>query len=320
MNRHSETGLKLIKSSQYVEDSIVTNGPDLGPKLDADFVAGVVRWKASQGKAKRPTAPSFTDVLFILKDRLAVSRHRLAETDRAHVANVRHFLEVRALARSVNTTFFSKMSATRRTFQEHFPDSENAFVLAAFQSPTSADSTQLLEQAGTVLDRLESPTFVLPKPLTKAVKVDPEELITELKSEVEQLRTSDNDLRLARRKVQKSRKDKNRAVKEHSELFLRISRMFESFYLIAGEPELAAQIRPSGRRPGRRAVEVADEEAAGKPDAEQSAPEQSAPEQSAPEQSAVAEQVADSAASNAEQVPAEAPESDSESSTTDASS
>lgn len=262
MDRHSETGLKLIKSSHYVEDSVVTNEPDLGPRLDEDFAAGVALWRASQPPEGDVTAPTFSNVLLILKDRLAVSRRRLAKADRVHVENVRHFLEVRVVAQKDNATVFSKMGATRRTFEEHFPGSEDAFVLGGFQSPTSRDSTQLLEQSGSVLERLKSPDFVLPEPLTKAVKVDAKELVAELDADVECLRTSDGHLRLARREVQKSRKNKNRAVKEHGKVFVWIVRALENLYLLAGEEELAKQIRPSGHRPGRRAVEVSEEDAA----------------------------------------------------------
>ena len=57
-------------------------------------------------------------------------------------------------------------------------------MLGAFQSPTAPNTILLLEPADTVLERLRSPSFALPKPLVKAVKVDPEEL----ESEVERLR------------------------------------------------------------------------------------------------------------------------------------
>jgi len=47
MERYSETGLKLIKSSHSVEDSVVTNGPDIGPTLDKKYASQVAAWKAS---------------------------------------------------------------------------------------------------------------------------------------------------------------------------------------------------------------------------------------------------------------------------------
>ena len=77
--------------------------------------------------------------------------------------------------------------------------------------------------------------------------------------EVERLRETNTELRLARREVEKSRKHKNQVLDEHKDFFLWTARTLESFYQLAGEPKLAAQIRPSGRRPGRRAVEVADD-------------------------------------------------------------
>lgn len=282
MDRHSATGLKLIKSSHYIEDSVVTNEPDIGPKLDKDFLASVESWRASQPAAAAVTAPSFSGVLLILKDRLAVSRRRLAKADRVHVANVRYLWEVRPVAQKDRDAVYSKMGATRRTFEEHFPGSENAFVLGGFQTPTSQDSTQLLEQADTVLERLKSEDFVLPDPLTKAVKVDAKLLVGELEADVEQLRTSFEVLRLARREVQKSRKNKNRAVEEHGQLFVWTVRTIEGLYRLAGEEELAGLIRPSGRRPGRRAVEVAEEEAeqasAGQPASDPPASDEPAPD------------------------------------------
>ena len=137
----------------------------------------------------------------------------------------------------------------------------NTFVLAGFDGPGSPQTPVLVRQADLAIDRLKSPDLVLPKSLMAGIRVDPVAIAAELESEVKELRESHDKLRLARREVQKSRKEKNRVLEEHQELFQRISRAFENFYLMAGEPELAAQIRPSGHRPGRRAVEVEGEAA-----------------------------------------------------------
>lgn len=87
---------------------------------------------------------------------------------------------------------------------------------------------------------------------------------------------------------------KNRAMKEHKDLFLWTARTLEGYHRLAGEEEHADRIRPCGRRPGRRLVDVNDETSEGASPEE--SPEQSAPESSAPGTSA--DSASDSSASD----------------------
>ncbi|MCP3964394.1 MAG: hypothetical protein GY719_41730 [bacterium] len=57
-----------------------------------------------------------------------------------------------------------------------------------------------------------------------------------------------------------SRKRKNRAIEAHQDTFSWVASNAESLFRLAGEHELADSIRPSRRRPGRRAAEDADGE------------------------------------------------------------
>ncbi len=207
MPGYSETGLKLIKSAHSVEDSVVTNAPDIGPKLDEDFLASVKLWRASQPQTADLDAPSFTGVLYILKDGLAVSRERLAEADMVHVENLRQFLAVRRVAKKHKTNVFDKLHATHRTIEEQFAEDDEAFELTGIQIPTSQEPTKLLRQADQALKTLKSPDFVLPESKLRSLKLDPEDLVEELESDVEVFREWNGKLRSSRREVQKSRKN-----------------------------------------------------------------------------------------------------------------
>ena len=263
MKRQSESVFKLLKSSREVEDSVATNGGDVGARLDERFTPGGANRLMTESPVGEASAPSFPDTLFTLNDGLAASRRRLAAADRQHVENLRRFLEVRRGAKKLNGSVYAKLGATRRTIEEIFKEGGDPFELAGFESPTSLETAKLLQQADLAIGRLKSPDLKLPKSLVKGIKVEPETIVSELEPEIEQLRDADGKLRLARRAVQKSRKHKNEVLAEHKNLFLWTARTFENLYLLAGEPKLAGEIRPSGRRPGRRAAEVAEEEAAG---------------------------------------------------------
>ncbi len=252
MQLQSKMILNLERSARDVESSVTLNGPDIGPKLD-DRYAPITT--AREGEPPRP--PS-RDILFTLRDDVAASRRNLVSLDNDHVENLRRYIEKRGARDEMVDALYGQLGTTRRTIEDLFKP-KSAFVLAAIEGPTSRNSNTLIKQANLSINRLRSPDMALPASKVQAIKVDPTSLADELETGVEHLGEKDLELRHARRAVQKSRKRKNEAIKEHQETFLWTSRTLEGYYRLAGEEELAKLIRPSTRRPGRRAVEVAPE-------------------------------------------------------------
>ncbi len=253
MQLQSQKILRLQRSAEDVESSVTLNGPDIGPTLDGRYAPSTVAGEAE------PPRPPHRDVLFTLRDGLAASRQNLVSLDNDHVENLRRFLEVREQRNELTKGLYGQLGASRRTIEDLFKP-KSAFVLAAIEGPTSQNSDTLIKQANIAINRLKSPEMALPESAVQAIQVDPTGLAEELEVGVEQLRDKNTELRAARRVVQKSRKRKNEAIQEHQQTFLWTSRTLEGYYQLAGEAELAKQIRPSTRRPGRRAAEVAPEE------------------------------------------------------------
>ncbi len=249
MQRQSKQILARQRSAQDVEASVTLNGPEIGRKLDERF--GKI---ATEGEAPRP---SHRDVLFTLRDDLAASRRKMVVLDNDHVENLRRHLETRSERDELLSRLYDHLGISRRTIEDLFKP-KSAFVLAAIEGPTSPNSDTLVKQANIAINRLKSPDMALPEARFKGVKVDPETLAEELEADVGQLRDKNTELRQARRKVQHSRKRKNRAIEEHDQTFLWTARTLEGYYQLAGEEDLAKEIRPSTHRPGRRAAEVAE--------------------------------------------------------------
>ncbi len=259
MQRQSETVIARLRSSQAVEASVTLNGADVGHKLDERFVQFLA---AREGEPPRPPAQ---DNLLTLRDHLSGSRQHLASLDNQHVENVRKFIRKRNERDRHVGVVYDQLGISRRTIDDLF-EPGSAFKLAGIQSPISRNAEKLLQQSDLAIERLKSPDMALPPTTVKGIKVDPKTLVEGLEPDVERLRTSNKELHEARRAVQKSRKLRNEAREAHDRTFLWSARTLEGYYQLAGEDKLAQEIRPSTRRPGRRAVDVAGDGSGGSSD------------------------------------------------------
>ncbi len=193
------------------------------------------------------------------------ARQILAPLDNQHVENIRKFLEKRDQRDRQAGTVYDQLGVSRRTIDDLF-EPGSAFTIAGIQSPISRNPDRLIHQANLALERLSSPDLVLRSPKVTGIKVDLKTLVEDLELEVEKLRASNTGLHEARRAVQQSRKERNAALEEQYHTFLWASRTLEGYYRLADEEKLAQEIRPSTRRPGRRAIEVEGEESGESPD------------------------------------------------------
>ena len=241
MQLQSKQILARQRSAEYVESSVAHHGPDIGAKLDERFAqhAGV-----AEGE---PPRPSHRDVLFTLRDDLAASRQRMVSADNDHVEKLRKLIATRGERNELAGGLYDQLSICRRTIEDMFKP-KSAFLLAAIEGPTSRNSETLIKQANIAINRLKSPDMVLPESKLKSIQVSPVDLAEELKDGVDRLAAKNTELRRAQRVVQESRKLKNQALEEHNRTFVWIARTLEGYYQLAGEEELAKQIRPSGRR------------------------------------------------------------------------
>ena len=273
MQRQSEQVLVRLTSAEEVEASAKTHGPGVGQALDARFEPAR---KTPEGETLRLP---FGEVIFLFKEDLAGSREHLATADHAHVMQLRKVIELRQERDGLFGTIYDQLGTSRRTIEEVFGKGQ-AFVLAGIESPTARKPSKLLSQAKLAITRLSDPELELPTPRIEGVTVDAAKMAGGLRTGVDTLEGVVAELRDQRRVAQGTRLAKNRALAAHDNTFLWISRTLEGYYQLAGEPELAAQIRPSQTRPGRRAVEVLAESAPEEVPAEAPAEEPEATESS----------------------------------------
>ncbi len=288
MQRHSKEVLQQLESSAEVEASVATHGPIVARKLDEIY---------ARNQEEGQSAPDFLGTMTTLKDGLGASRQSLGEVDNRHVEQLRKIVGLRRERDQLIPSLYHHFAATRQTVEQLFGKG-NSFEIAGIDGPTAQKPNKLLRQAAFAIQRFEQPELKLPAVEIEGFEIHPESVARGLRAKADRLEGVFGDLRVLRREAQESRKVKNRRLEEHQKTFLWTARALEGFYRLAGENELADLIRPSTRRPGRRAVDVEGEESEPEESASEDSPETEADEAESAETEAesAAEETTDSSA------------------------
>ncbi len=254
----SDRILDLVQSAAGVESEIETHTEEVAGGLGETFAGIFETW----GDGQQP--PDFRANLRALKDKLGDSRETLSQAEERHIGLIRQAVEKRAERQELMGSLYDDFSSMRRTVEELYDGrgkgNVNAFVVAGIQGPTAQWPTKLLRQVDLAIGHLRRPGLQFPRSRFGETRLEPTKLADSLQPRSERLHLVQADLRRLRSELNASRKDKNRAIDAHKEIFLWVARAAESYFNLAGEHELAARIRPSARRPGRRAVEVAGDQ------------------------------------------------------------
>ena len=237
---------RLLDSAQAVEDAITVQGPLIAPILDELF---------AEQFAALGEKPDFLATLFALRDRLAASRRELAAAERGHIE----------LERGISGLVFEREDLFEELYDDYtwlrgnlekYTGALNTDVLAGFQAPTAQGSSRLLMQVRLAVQALSKPGLELPPLRFGAIEVNAGQAAAALKSRATRFARLRQRLRKVRLQAAETRKDKNRAVARHRELFVPLCQTVEGLYRLAGEPELADKIRPSLHHRGRRMVDL----------------------------------------------------------------
>ena len=248
----SDRIVDLIESSKKVESEIETHAEEIGARLDARFEGRVATL------AEGETPPNFRGTLLLLKDELSASRERVAANEQRHIELIRRAVELRDERGELTGSLYDDFSSIRRSVEELYINKGkgDAFVFAGIQGPTSQVPATLNRQLDIAIEYMLRPETEFPAPRFRGGQLNPQELASELQPRAQRLTQVRDELQKVGSQLNATRKEKNRAVSDHKDNFLWIARGSESYFMLAGEPELARRIRPSVRRRGRRAAEV----------------------------------------------------------------
>jgi hypothetical protein len=275
MERQSVQALDLLTTSDEIISSIETHGVDVAAKLEEQWQAMITL--SSTPQVDGPEPPNFLGHLFALKDGLAVSATGVNEADQRHVHGLANLIQLRDERNNLTEDAYGKFSTMRRAIDE-LQGPGKAFVLAGIEGPTSRKTPKLLRQMDLAVPRLfeANPQFApsspegaepVPDSGVEGINVDPKAMGQQLQGIRDRLRQKHREFRRMIRKVQASRKEKNRRLLEHKERQLWTARIVEGYYRLAGETELADRLRPATVQQGRPSRPATPGDSPGEPDA-----------------------------------------------------
>ena len=250
----SDRILALVESAIKVETEIATHEDEIGARLDDELASVTEGWGEGQEK------PNHRALFRALKEKLGQSREKLSRTEEHHIELLKRAVELRGESQELTGILYEDFSSMRRTVEELYRGkgkaNANVFVIAGIQGPTARKPTKLLRQVDLAVKHLRQPELEFPVSRFDGTQLEPANLAQALADPAKRLGQVLGDLRQLASRMNASRKEKNRAIDAQKELFPRVARTAEALFRLAGEHELAERIRPSGRRPGRRAVEI----------------------------------------------------------------
>lgn len=244
--RQSKVIQRLFDSAQAVESSITHHGPIVAPILEEMF---------AEEFAALGVEPNFLATLFALRGRLTASRRALSAAEQRHIEVERGITALVYEREDLFEELYDDYTWLRGAL-ESYTGAFNTDVLAGFQGPTAQGSTKLLWQVRIAAQALSQPGLELPPLRFGVVEVNARKAAGELKSKAARFARLRRRLRLQRRRGETTRKEKNRQIARHRELFVPLCQTVEGYYRLAGEHELADKIRPSLRHRGRRVVDL----------------------------------------------------------------
>lgn len=252
----SDRILDLVESAIKVESEIETHTEEVADRLGEDFEP------IQEGREEGQTKPDFRATLTALKDTLGHSREQLSLAEKRQIDLVKQAIELRDERQELTSSLYDDFSSMRRSVEELYRGrgkdrKVSAFVVAGVQGPTAQGPAKLLRQIDLAVEHLRQPGLEFPKPRFGGTPLKPRQLVRAFQPRAQRLDQVLAGLHQVGSEMNASRKERSRAIDRHKSTFLWVARAAEAYFQLAGEHELAARIRPSARRPGRRAAEVA---------------------------------------------------------------
>ena len=255
VQRQSETILRMLDSSQEVEDSVTIQGPAIAEILDERFgprnAVRIADGETEDGQVK------YREVLYTLRDDLAESREGLSEVELRHIDLKAQVTELSVEREELQEELAADYTYLRGNLEKRAAGRKIS-AQAGLQGPTAQKSSRLLRQVNVVVYRLRKPDLEIPEDRLGAFGFDVDGTVAKLEAKAKRFAIVLARLRQLKRELQMSQVEKDETVERHRSTFVAVTRVLEGYYRLAGKDELADRIRPSVVQRGRRAAEVED--------------------------------------------------------------
>ena len=159
---------------------------------------------------------------------------------------VGHEINLRKKRDDITARVSDKVSGLARSVDGDFIDVDlDALGLVGFKH---RDATSTLHRGESVIYTFDRPEVDEMLGETRFGRSIIHEHVDALRPDVAALKSSVDEVNDAKREVQELRIDKNKAIRDHDKLYVRLMRVFEDLSRVIGDDELAERVRPTKRR------------------------------------------------------------------------
>ena len=172
----------------------------------------------------------------------------------AHLGQLAVIVDLQKRRDRLQLALFGRYYQARHTLESLF-GRQRGFEVLAVDGDTPRDPTGLINQVRSTSTFLQEPKVEGLTVELAGVSVDLPTMGSQLTSDADDLEGVLTELDRERKKAETTRKAKNDAIAEFDRRYLWVGRALETYFHLAGMHELAERVRPSTRRPGRRAAD-----------------------------------------------------------------
>ncbi len=202
---------------------------------------------------------------------LTAARREMHEANTAHLGQLALIVDQQKKRDGLFDELFGRYFKARHGLESFFGKSLG-FEMLAVTGDTPRDPTGLINQVRQTVDFLDLPKVELPSIDLDGIQVDLAPMATQLGDGADELHGVLVDIDRERKNAQTTRKAKNDAIAEFDRIYLWVGRALETYFNLAGMHDLAARVRPSIKRAGRRAAEEGAEQGSSESQGKEDAP------------------------------------------------